>query len=69
MIVELDSVDLIRLIKSVDIGYSLDDHPKIKPYGYVMGGFDNSWVWYEKELKKLPEAELFEIYLICKNIK
>lgn len=63
MNVELDKIDLIRLIKGTQPDYAqMDD---LRLYGQWWEGSTQAWVWSEHALSTLPEEAMWEVYKIA----
>lgn len=65
MIIDLDKEALISLVRGDSPNHSLFDNNLIS----YLGSYDDclGWVWFDNELKKLTEGELYSIYLLCRN--
>ena len=60
-------VDLISLVKGTDPHYKVFKEDLVKRCGYYIGGLKDEWHWHQEILKKLRRAELWWLYMICKE--
>lgn len=67
MQVDLDKKDLIALVKGKEPNYDVFDHPLVKQCGEYRGGMTDSWHWNKYVLEEISEAQLWELYQVCKN--
>jgi len=63
MIVELDKIDLIRLINGTAPSENAVDDPKIKMLGTLESALE--WRWKVHKLNSMSETDLWEVYCIC----
>jgi hypothetical protein len=66
MIIDITQNMLVDLVNGVSPCYDVFDVVLVKNNGDYNGSYD-TWTWNKNKLKELSEAELWELYSICKN--
>lgn len=66
MKLDLDKKGLICLVKGNEPSYNLFDNELIKKCGTYNGSY-GTWHWETYELLKLTDAELYSIYILCRD--
>ena len=73
MLVTLDKKDLVHLVTGIAPNYSVFENELVKGYGYyfpndrISDRSGDKWTWNTASLMHLDEAELWELYLLCKD--
>ena len=65
MIIDLETKDLISLIKGYDLDYSEFNNSLVKKAGYLYDDIYGNSRW--ENIKSLSDEELYELFLICKT--
>lgn len=67
MTIDLDRKDLIALVRGTSPNFSEMNNPKIKKHGSWVGGHHDRWDWNFSSIENASDAELIELYKICKD--
>jgi hypothetical protein len=65
MLIDLDRKGLVSLIKGTDVNYNKYDNPLVKKGGHSYSDQYGRTSW--SNLENLTEAELYTLYLICRD--
>jgi len=67
MEIKLTKQDLVSLVLGTSPHYDVFENYRVKNAGNYIGGFKDEWQWDYSKVHLLSEAELYQLYRICKD--
>lgn len=66
MKVELDRIDLLNLVYSIEPNYAQQQTEEMLVLGRYSKSFSR-WIWDKEKIDSMSDKELFTLYQNCKN--